>query len=146
MDNPGQNKLVVRRFMEMADHGHDLSQLDLLCTPDVVNHALAPGRPNGIEGTREFLSSPGRRAHAGRWVQHVVVAEDNYVVEYGVRAGYWPGGPFRGFDVPGGPYERDVAFMYRLEDGRIAERWAVRDDLSLMLQLGALLSRSPTDG
>jgi hypothetical protein len=28
--------------------------------------------------------------------------------------------------------------MYRLVDGRIAERWAVRDDLSMMLQLGAL--------
>lgn len=27
--------------------------------------------------------------------------------------------------------------MYRLAGGRIAERWAVRDDLGMMLQLGA---------
>jgi predicted ester cyclase len=40
--------------------------------------------------------------------------------------------------MPSGSYARDVAFMYRLIDGRIAERWAVRDDLGLMLQLGAL--------
>ena len=28
--------------------------------------------------------------------------------------------------------------MYRLQHGRIAERWAVRDDLGMMMQLGAL--------
>jgi predicted ester cyclase len=28
--------------------------------------------------------------------------------------------------------------MYRLVDGRIAERWAVRDDLGMMRQLGAI--------
>jgi hypothetical protein len=27
--------------------------------------------------------------------------------------------------------------MYRLQRGRIAERWAVRDDLGMMQQLGA---------
>jgi predicted ester cyclase len=31
-----------------------------------------------------------------------------------------------------------VAFMYRFVDGRIAERWAVRDDLGMMIQLGAI--------
>jgi predicted ester cyclase len=28
--------------------------------------------------------------------------------------------------------------MYRLTEGRIAERWAVRDDLTMMRQLGAI--------
>jgi predicted ester cyclase len=133
-----ENKAVVERFGEMVDGG-DLSQLDALCAPDVINHALAPGRPNGIEGTREFLSSPGRQAHAGRWVERVVVAERDYVIEYGVRAGNWPAGTFRGFYIPAGHYKRDVAFMYRLHHRRIAERWAVRDDLGLMLQLGAVI-------
>jgi hypothetical protein len=32
--------------------------------------------------------------------------------------------------------------MYRLVDFRIAERWAVRDDLGMMLQLGALSPRA----
>jgi predicted ester cyclase len=40
--------------------------------------------------------------------------------------------------VPEGPYAREVVFVYRLVDGRIAERWAVRDDLGMMRQLGAL--------
>jgi predicted ester cyclase len=52
--------------------------------------------------------------------------------------GHWPGGSFRGIEIPTGPYSREFAVMYRFVDGRIAERWAVRDDLGMMQQLGAL--------
>jgi predicted ester cyclase len=142
MEDLDRNKAVVERLMDLVDHGGDIDQLDELCTPDIVNHALAPGRLQGIEGTREFLSSPVRQNQSARWVERVIVAEGSYVVEYGVRAGDWPAGSFRGIEVPAGPYQRDTAFLYRLDGGRIAERWAVRDDLGLMLQLGAVLPGS----
>lgn len=132
-----QNKTVVDRF-EAVLNTQDLSQLDELCTPDMVNHTLAPGRPAGLEGTREFLGTAGRAWQADRWQHKMVVAEGDFVVQYGVREGNWPGGPFRGIELPAGDYTRDFAVMYRLVDGRIAERWAVRDDLGMMLQLGAL--------
>ena len=135
--NSQRNKDVVRRLDELTSGG-DLRQLDELCTPDMINHALAPGRPSGIEGTRQFLASPRRSQTAGRWVSSVVVTEGDFVVQFGVRAGEWDGASFRGLSVPPGSYTRDVAFMYLLVDGRIAERWAVRDDLGMMLQLGAL--------
>lgn len=60
------------------------------------------------------------------------------VVQFGIREHEWPGGSFRGFDVPAGTYTRDTAFAYRIADGRISERWAIRDDLGMLLQLGAL--------
>jgi hypothetical protein len=66
------------------------------------------------------------------------VADNDYVVQFGTRGGRWPGGEFRGIYVPAGPYEREVAFIYRLQDSCIAERWSVRDDLGMMQQLGAL--------
>jgi hypothetical protein len=72
-----ENKAIVQRFGEMVDGG-DLGQLEVLCAPDLINHTLAPGRPNDIEGMREFLSSAGRRAHAGSWVERVVIAEGDW--------------------------------------------------------------------
>jgi hypothetical protein len=32
----------------------------------------------------------------------IVVGEHDLVVQFGVRQGTWPGGFFRGFDIPGG--------------------------------------------
>lgn len=135
--NAAGNRAVVERFDALLN-SQDLSQLDELCTPGMVNHALAPGRPAGLAGTREFLETQGRRGWlSDRWQQIVVVAEGDYVVQYGIREGHWPGGSFRGVVIPAGEYTREVAFMYRLEHGRIAERWVVRDDLGMMQQLGA---------
>src|SRR3954468_8125330 len=47
-----RNKSVVGEFDELGNGGGDLGRLDTLCTPDMVNHALAPHMPAGIEGTR----------------------------------------------------------------------------------------------
>ena len=43
---------------------------------------------------------------------------------------------FRGFDLAPGRYTREVMFAYRLVEGRIVERWAIRDDLAMIVQLG----------
>ena len=133
-----ENKAVVREFDEIGNGGGDLARLDALCDPEMVNHALAPGRPRGLAGTREFLTSARRHQHPGRWVESFVVAEGDMVVQFGRRELEWPGGGFRGFDVPAGTCTRDVAFAYRLRDGRIVERWAIRDDLAMLRQLGAV--------
>jgi ketosteroid isomerase-like protein len=133
-----QNKAVVEEFDQLGMRGGDLARLDALCTPDMVNHALAPGRPPGLEGSREFLRSAQRDVHGARWMEYFIVAENDLVVQFGSREHDWPGGPFRGFGAPAGTYVRDTAFAYRLADGRIAERWAIRDDLAMLLQLGAI--------
>ncbi|MCW2758375.1 MAG: hypothetical protein JWO46_2121, partial [Nocardioidaceae bacterium] len=109
------------------------------CTPDMVNHALAPDRPKGLAGTREFLASAGHRNFADHtWDELTVVAEGPYVVQFGKRGGRWPGGSFLGVEASAGPYSRDFMAAYRFTGGRIAERWAIRDDLGMLRQLGAL--------
>jgi Predicted ester cyclase len=132
-----ENKAVVQELDALGNGTGDLTRLDSLCTPDLVNHALAADRPQGLEGTRQFLTAARRDLHPGRWVESFVVAESDLVVQFGRRELHWPGGRFRGFDVPAGLCTRDVAFAYRLRDGRIAERWAIRDDLAMLQQLGA---------
>ena len=65
------------------------------------------------------------------------IAEGDYVVQHGVRGGRWPGGAFLGFGALPGEYAREVVSIYRLEDGKLAERWAIRNDLTMLRQLRA---------
>ena len=91
-----------------------------------------------MAGTREYLTSTTAARFAGEtWRQRTVVSDGEYVVHHGIRTGHWPGGEFFGFHASEGDYDREVVFMYRIQDGRVAERWAVRDDLGFLRQLGA---------
>lgn len=139
------NKTIVERFDSLLAT-REFDQLDELCSPDMVNHALAPNRPAGLEGTRQWLETEGRNFQSFAWKELLVVAEDDLVVHFGVRAQDWPGGRFRGFDVPAGHCERGTAFMYRIASDRIVERWAVNDLLAMLLQLGAISVPSATRG
>jgi ketosteroid isomerase-like protein len=131
------NKRTVERFDAILNTG-DLSPLDELCSPDMVNHSLGSSRPAGLEGTREYLGTAGRKFRTEHWQRSFVVAEGDLVMQFGTREGNWPGGQFFGFEVPSGHYTREVAFIYRLAGGRITERWAVRDDLGFLTRLGAM--------
>jgi predicted ester cyclase len=131
------NKSIVDRFDALLG-STELDELDELCWPDMTNHSLAPSRPAGLAGTKQFLREAGSHFEDDHWDTLVVVADGDYVVQFGARGGRWPGGPFLGYQAEPGHYMRDFACMYRVTDGRIAERWAVRDDLTMLRQLAAL--------
>jgi predicted ester cyclase len=137
-----ENKSTVERFDRLTA-ACDLDALDEICTVDMINHALASHRRTGLEGTKEFLRECRSDRGKAAWMQAIMsdqqvvaIAEGDYVIQLGTRTARWPGGRFRGFNIPAGDYEYDVAFMYRFEGERIAERWAVRDDLAMIQQLG----------
>jgi predicted ester cyclase len=133
-----RHKEILERF-DVLLGSDDLAELDELCAPDMINHALAADRPQGLAGTREFLETTARRSFTDqRWDELTVVAEGPYVVQFGKRGGTWSGGRFMGIEAAPGPYSRDFMAAYRFADGRIAERWAIRDDLGMLRQLRAL--------
>ncbi|MGV1009496.1 MAG: hypothetical protein ACOYBY_12910 [Dermatophilaceae bacterium] len=68
-----------------------LTKLDELCTPDMVNHALAPDRPAGLAGTWEFLQTQGRHQMTGQhWVELVVADGDAWSSSVEQRRlGWW---------------------------------------------------------
>jgi len=129
------NKALVRRFMDEALAGHP-EVIDEICAPDFVNHA-APQRP-GIQGVKDVIGFSLRMQPDQRWVEQHLVAEGDLVVLYGVRAATWKGTEFRGIKTPEGQVSVELAHMFRIRDGLISEHWAVRDDLGMMQQLGAL--------
>lgn len=133
------NKNVVRRLLgEVVGEG-DMALIDELCATDVVNHAAAPERQHGVENLKAILTFTRGAQPDQRWIEQHVVAEGDLVVVYGRRDGTWQAPSFRGFDTPQNvPISVELAHMFRLHDGKIVEHWAVRDDLGMMQQLGAI--------
>jgi ketosteroid isomerase-like protein len=135
---------VVAAFDRAVDAG-DTEALDAVCNPDMVTHSFGPAMPQGIEGMRKFVQGRSAAGSDGRWEQVVVVTDGEYVVQFGTRSFDWQGGPFRGFDVPAGHFQRDSAFMFRVQDGLITDRWAIRDDVMMLTQLGAVIPSRPEE-
>lgn len=139
-----QNKEVVRRFLDEVVGRGDTGVLPELCATDVVNHAAAPERQHGIDNVAAVIGFSRSAQPDQRWSEQHIVAEGDLVVVYGRRDGTWSAASFRGIDTPSGvPVSVELAHMFRVRDGLIAEHWAVRDDLGMMQQLGAISPAVP---
>ena len=130
------NKAVVRRFTDEAFQGKP-EVFDEICSPDFVNHA-APGR-TGVQGLKDVVAFSLRAQPDQRWSQMHVIAEGDLVVLYGVREATWQATEFRGYPTsPGVRVAVELAHLFRVVEGKITEHWAVRDDLGMLQQLGAI--------
>lgn len=74
--------------------------IEELCAPDVVNWAAVPERRYGIEGMKEIARFIFAVQPDQHWPQRRLIAEDDLVVAYGVRAATWQGEGFRGVATP----------------------------------------------
>jgi predicted ester cyclase len=116
-----------------------------LVHPDVVNHQ--PGREPeaGLAPFRAAIQNVMSAVPDSTWTTRRLVAEDDFVVCHITWSGTYGGESFRGVAIPsGGRFSVDHMHIYRIADGKIAEHWVVRDDLGMVLQLGATPGR-PAD-
>lgn len=105
----------------------------------MIYHAAAPERQHGVENIKAVLGFSLGAQPDQRWVEQHLVADGDLVVVYGRREGTWQAPGFRGVPTPeSGKVSVELAHMFRLRDGKIVEHWAVRDDLGMLQQLGAL--------
>ena len=49
-----ENKALARRLFEEVWNKGNLDAIDEIYAPDIVNHTLPPGIPQGIEGNKMF--------------------------------------------------------------------------------------------
>ena len=134
-----ENKALIRRLVEEVYNGNNLDLLDELVAQDFVNHSALPEHQHGIEGFR----------HVNRWVRaafsdahyaiHDMIAEGEMVACRLTLSGTHDG-EFRGSPPTGRRFSVDHVHWHRLADGKLVERWAVRDDLGAAQQLGLLSS------
>ena len=134
-------KAAARRTLEEIFPTVDEAGLTEVVDPDMVNHDAPPGAPPG----------PGRHGHSmrmlaaafseRRWEIHQAIAEGDTVVLHCTFSGRHTG-PFMGLAPTNRPFAYRQVHLIRFQDGKGVEHGAVRDELSFLRQVGALLSQS----
>jgi predicted ester cyclase len=132
-----ENKELIRRYTrEVFDEGN-VDAVDRYLAPDFHNHVT------GQSGTDDFkqLAADLRTAPGSANVIDLLIAEGEFVVAL-MTITRTMSQELRAFGFtfpPGGlSYTITHVHIYRVVDGTILEHWAVRDDLSMLRQLGAI--------
>jgi predicted ester cyclase len=131
-----ENKAVVLRYVEEVWNGHDLDAIDGLVSPEYFNHAAS---------TEEYRRGGARRAV--EWVLSVF-PDHRFEVEDAAADGQTVAlrgtmvatheGELEGIAPTGKRVLAQQSHWFRVVDGKLAEHWAVRDDLSMLQQLGIM--------
>lgn len=130
-----KNKAVVRRFYEEVINGGNLDVVDQIMASHLIDHS--PGYPkyrSDPESIKEMVKDYRRAFPDMHDIVEDMMAEGDRVI---VR---WTGhGTHQGALMGLEPSGKDVTLtgitIYRLEDGKIVERWSEADELGMMRQL-----------
>ncbi|HET7899960.1 MAG TPA: ester cyclase [Candidatus Nanopelagicales bacterium] len=136
------NKELVRRFFEDLLNREDLDCAREIATASYIEHAVAPfGReaPGVVDGP-EHLANVSRSLKAQfpdlRTVIEAMVEEGDMVAVRVRAEGTNDGAINAAVPATGRRFSSWQSHWFRIEDGRLAEHWANREDLPTMLQLG----------
>jgi steroid delta-isomerase-like uncharacterized protein len=128
------NTAVVRRFVDEVWKRGNVDAIDDLFTPDSVLHD-----PTGdVRGLEAFKTYNRRYLEAFPDLQYEIedtVAEGDRVAFRARMCGTHEG-EFMGVRPTGRRFEGEGIIIARIEDGKIAERWASFDALGMLRQLG----------
>jgi predicted ester cyclase len=140
MTDVERNKATARRTLEEILPTCDVAGLAEVTDEHVVARGRRPDEPEGIEGVRRTMFWLATVFSDQRWEVHDVIGEGDLVAVHATHHGRHTG------DLMGiPPTGREVAYDYvhflRFRDGKAIEHWSVRDDMTLMRQLGVVPAR-----
>jgi steroid delta-isomerase-like uncharacterized protein len=133
------NKALVRKHFDAFNSG-DLEAFALTVAEDSVNHAAIP-QAQGRRGALSIVEKLRRAFPDMRMAVDDMIAEGDRVVCRLTVTGTHTGPlDFAKFPLPatGKHFRTTHIHVFRLADGVIAERWAERDDLGMLQQLGVM--------
>jgi steroid delta-isomerase-like uncharacterized protein len=132
------NKSIVSDFIGALFTKGDPNAVDDYLADDFVNH----DPPFGASADREGMRSAGAmfRAVFPDWRSdlHLLVAEEDLVVEMFTATGTHTGTEIMGVAPSGRTVTLPGVNIFRVRDGRIVERWGRLDDLGFLRQLGVI--------
>jgi steroid delta-isomerase-like uncharacterized protein len=132
-----ENKAVIRRLFDEVANGQNLDALDEIVAEDVVQHSATAEHQHGIEAFRNVMQWGHTLAPDGRYEILDMIAESE-MVACRVRASGTMQGELFGIPPTGKRFSAEHVHWHRVVDGKLKERWAVRDDLGTLIQLGII--------
>ena len=135
------NKAVVRRLIEGASPEGYGSVVDELVAPDFIFHAPPLPDMEGPEGFKQFLAGTFTAYPNGRFTVEDVLAEGDKVAIRLTLHGTHEGVTRTGIAPTGKRVTATGIEVYRLDNGKIVEKWMNFDFLGLMQQMGAIPTR-----
>ena len=130
-----ENKAVIRRLFDEVYNGQNLDVLDELVAEDVVNHSATDEHKRGIDGFRHVMEWGFALLPDGRYELIDTISEGDKVA-CRVRVSGTQKGEVFGIPPTGKGFVAEHVHWHRVVDGKLVERWAVRDDLGTLIQLG----------
>ncbi|CAA9397347.1 MAG: hypothetical protein AVDCRST_MAG66-1243 [uncultured Pseudonocardia sp.] len=131
---------LVREVVN-AFEADDVARIGTLVTEDFVDHGAPPWAPQGRAGYLQIMGFL-KNVLRIRYEIHEVVADGDLVAARATVHGVHNSGHL-GFPATGRPYAMPTMHMYRASGGLLAEHWGVRDELSVLWQVGALPAPEP---
>ena len=134
---PSDNRSVVQEFYDQWNSG--TIEFDRLFHEDVTNHQPDRDPETGLDKFRQAIAGVMGAVPDSEWTTLNLIEEGDFVVCHNRWSGTYGGTMFRGIPTPEGKsFSVEHLHIYRVIGGRIAEHWVVRDDLAMMLQIGAI--------
>ncbi len=131
-----ENKAIVRRTWEELFNQGKLATADELISPSFLNHA-APGSPPGPASFRQLVLFYRNAFPDVKFTIEDILADGDKVVMRNSFSGTHQG-TFMGIAPTGRRVSQEQIHIVRVANGQVVEHWAVRDDLSLLRQLGVM--------
>jgi len=131
------NKASVRRFYEEVFNKKNRAAIDEFIDPSCVDHALPPGLPAGIEGSKQFITMYLTAFPDLHFTVEDLIAEgDKVVARLTVRGTQQ--GAFMGIPPTSKQTTSTAIDINRFVGGKSVEHWLNMDTLGLLQQLGAM--------
>jgi len=128
------NKEIVRRFFEEGGNKRNLAVFDEIVVEDFKDHAPMP-HPPGRQGLKQMLGGFQAALPDMRITVEDLVAEGDRVVAR-LTVGGTHKGPLMGVPATGKRLSWTAIHLFRIQGGRIVERWAEADVAGMLRQLG----------
>ena len=138
MSGMPDHKTRTEFFWTDLFNAHDLRMAEAFFAPGFVNRNARPGTPHGPEGAREVFTRLWAGSSDMRFDLEAMVAEGDKVVCIGMMRGTHDG-PFHGVPATRRPTAaRHIHVLTFDRDGLITEHLAVRNDVTVLRQLGVM--------